>query len=68
MPIEQYLCTHYYGNSLFNFGWLVSTWEYKETELVLFNPPKNKCVVTFDMFDVYSTRNVMTKYKLREYI
>lgn len=65
-PIERSSGTHYYGNSLFNSNWLVSTEEYRETEPVSFNPPKNKGIVTFNVFDTYSTRTVVKKYKLRE--
>ena len=65
-PIERSSGTHYYGNSLFNSEWLVSTEEYRETEPVSFNPQKTKGVVTFNVFDTYSTRTVVTKYKLRE--
>ena len=65
-PIERSSGTHYYGNSLFNSDWLVSTEEYRETEPVPFNPPKTKGAVTFNVFDTYSTRTVVKKYKLRE--
>ena len=65
-PIERSSGTHYYGNSLFNSDWLVSTEEYRETEPISFNPPKTKGVVTFNVFDTYTTRTVVTKYKLRE--
>lgn len=65
-PIERSSGIHYCGDSLFNSDWLVSTEEYRETEPVSFNPPKNKGVVTFNVFDTYSTRTVVKKYKLRE--
>lgn len=65
-PIERYSGIHYCGNSLFNSDWLVSTEEYRETEPVSFNPPKKKGGVTLNVFDTYSTRTVIKKYKLRE--
>ena len=65
-PIERSSGIHYCGNSLFNSDWLVSTEEYRETEPVSFNPPKKKGVVTLNVFDTYSTRTVVKKYKLRE--
>ena len=65
-PIERSSGIHYCGNSLFNSDWLVSTEEYRETEPVSFNPPKKKGAVTLNVFDTYSTRTVIKKYKLRE--
>lgn len=65
-PIERSSDTHYYGYSLFNSDWLVSTEEYREAEPVSFTPPKKKGVMTFNVFDTYSTRTIIKKYKLRE--
>lgn len=65
-PIERSSGIHYYGESLFNSDWLVSTEEYREAEPISFTPPKKKGVMTFNVLDTYGTRTIIKKYKLRE--
>lgn len=73
-PIEKSSGSRYFGNSLFNSNWIVSTEEYveeeKATEPVHFELPKKRKgqVMTVNIMDMYDTRTVIVKYKLRDEI
>lgn len=71
-PIEKSSGSHYFGNSLFNSNWVVSTEEYVEEEKTavpvhLDLPKKQKGqVMTVNIMDMYDTRTIIVKYKLRD--
>ncbi|MBQ3529933.1 MAG: hypothetical protein IJA47_05525 [Oscillospiraceae bacterium] len=71
-PIEKSSGSRYFGNSLFNSNWVVSTEEYVEEEKTavpvhLDLPKKQKGqVMTVNIMDMYDTRTIIVKYKLRD--
>lgn len=69
-PMERSSGSRYFGNSLFNSNWIVSTEEYaeEEKEPVRFDLPKKQKgqAMTVNIMDMYDTRTIIVKYKLRD--
>ncbi len=68
-PIEKSSGARYFGNSLFNSNWVVSTEEYGEEKTVIHIPKelKGKAIpVNPSIFD--GGREIIVKYKLRDEI
>ena len=71
-PIVRSSGNRYFGNSLFNSYWIVSTEEYadeeKPKEPVNVDLPKKRKgqVMTVNIMDLYETKTIIVKYKLRD--
>ncbi len=69
-PIERSSGSRYFGNSLFNSNWIISTEEYvdeeKREEQVHIDLPKKRKgqVMTVNIMDMYDTKTIIVKYKL----
>lgn len=70
-PIEKSSGTRYFGNSIFNSNWLVSTEDYgeDEQEVILSENVKEKLIPkNSNIFSSLGGRTIIKKYKLRNEI
>ncbi len=67
LPIEKSSGTHYFGNSIFNSNWLISTEAYgEEKQEIIFSDNVNEKMIPKDSNIFIGGRTIIKKYKLND--